>query len=277
MSQCNNIRQFSSDVYHFLTDVFDCNLNFSELGMTDHFLHNIVRYSKLTNQQNVAIYKMPWTIESVYGNDIDLFIQNAAGTYNWYALQAKIMSPNGAFSDIKHKPVPIQQWDKLLTHEAIFGSKTYYLLYSGKSKRPPSANSIRGDCIGIPPIEELGAGIVETLIIKNIRNGLRPYANLFFRDVFPIHIDSLRKLFCCVQDLPETPAQFAREEILIDGYQRIYDDGNVTEDQLDEEQGYETEEQFDKEVLKDGKASIRIIITNEEARPSQHIKQKSYA
>ena len=92
MSHCNNIRQFSSAVYLFLTEVFSYRLTFSELGLTDHLLLDLARYSRLTGLRTVEIYKMSWRIESVYGNDIDLFIQNNSGTYNWYALQAKVMS-----------------------------------------------------------------------------------------------------------------------------------------------------------------------------------------
>jgi hypothetical protein len=109
MTHCNNIRQFSSGVYHFLTDVFKYRLTFSEIGITDHLVLDLVRYSKITGQNNVEIFKVPWTVESVYGNDIDLFIQNTSGAYNWYALQAKVMSFNGAFKDLKIDSVAISQ------------------------------------------------------------------------------------------------------------------------------------------------------------------------
>lgn len=258
MTHCNNIRKFSTTVYHFLTDVFMYNLNFSELGLTDHLLHHIIRYSNLSRQQDIEIYKMPWTVESVYGNDIDLFIQNSSGTFNWYALQAKVMSPNGAFSDIKIKPIPVQQWDKLLSHEAKFGSKTFYLLYCGQSRRPPNTNPTRPDCIGVPSIEEYGAAIVETNTIKSIRTiKLTRYANLYFRDVFPDNIDSLRKLFCCAGNLPTTYKQFNREEISADGYQKVYITDNNIKDDISEDNSQEGN-------LKEGFAPIRIVITNRE-------------
>lgn len=244
-------------VYNFLTDVFKYKLNFSELGLTDHLLHHIIRHSHLSRQQNVEIYKMPWPVESVYGNDIDLFIQNSSGSFNWYALQAKVMSPNGAFSDIKTKPIPVQQWDKLLDHEKTFGSKTYYLLYCGKSLKAPKTNPTRTDCIGVPPIDEYGTGIVETNIIKSIRTtSLTPHANLYFRHVFPAYIDSLRKLFCCLNNLPSTTKQFDRNEISTDGYQKIHYTDNSKDDALEE-----NSHQFS---LNKGYAAIRVIVTTKE-------------
>ena len=258
MTHCNNIKEFSKNVYDFLTRVFSYNLNFSELGITDHLVFSIVQNSHLYRLQNVEIYKMPWTIESVYGNDLDLFIEDRSGNFNYYALQAKVMSANGAFMDIKFKNTPIQQWNKLLQHEADFGSKTYYLLYCGQSRRPPNAYPTREDCIGIPTLKEYGTSIVETHVIKDIREvQLTTYANLYFRNVFPDNVDSLRKLFCCVDDLPKTNRQFKREEISTDGYQKIYLSENPSEDYPEDY----SEDYPEKYIIKEGNAPLRIIIS----------------
>lgn len=71
MSNCNNIRHFSSAVYHHLSKVFSYRLSFSEINLTDHLILNLVNYSTINNDDTIEIYKLPWTIESVYGNDID--------------------------------------------------------------------------------------------------------------------------------------------------------------------------------------------------------------
>jgi hypothetical protein len=219
---------------------------------------DLARHSRKRGNNSVEIYKMPWTVETIYGNDIDLFIQNNSGTFNWYALQAKVMAFNGAFKDLKYNRLATsQQWDKLLLHEATFGSKSYYLLYSGKSQRPPTSSPTRSDCIGIPAIDELGLGIVETQVIKNIRtSNIRPAQQLFFRHVFPNDIDSIRKLFCCSGSLPQTTKQFNRAEIDTSGYQRIYfSDGEKIE---------ETDDEIKKNNLKEGFAPIRLIVTTGE-------------
>lgn len=257
MPYCNNIRHFSSSVYNFLTEVFSYRLSFSEIGLTDHLMLDLARCSRMTGNNTVEIYKMPWTVETIYGNDIDLFIQNNTGTFNWYALQAKVMAFNGAFKDLKfNRLATSQQWDKLLLHETTFGSKTYYLLYSGQSLRPPTGSPIRPDCIGIPSIDELGLGIVETQVIQSIRTTIiRPAQQLFFRHVFPNDIDSIRKLFCCSGSLPQTTKQFNRADIDTSGYQKIYFNNN---DKIED-----TDEEIEKNNLKEGFAPIRIIVTTE--------------
>jgi hypothetical protein len=259
MSHCQNINYFSEAVYSFLSRVFRYQLSFSEIGLTDHLILNIAEYSNAHSLNNVEIFKIPWTIESVYGNDIDLFIQNASGKFNWYALQAKVMSYNGSFRDLKNRSAVIgQQWDKLLDHEIDFGSKTYYLFYSGKSLRPPNGLPTRNDCIGIPKIEELGLGIVDTSVIKNLREHvLTPYGFLYFKHIFPDHVDSLRKLFCCIDNLPKTPQQFTRSQIDTTGYQKIFFNESVSI--IEENEDYEGEN----EKKSKGSAPIRIIIRNE--------------
>lgn len=251
MTHCNQIRRFSKAVFNFLTEVFDSGLSFSELGLTDHLVLDIVRHSNLTGLQDVEIYKVGWNIESVYGNDLDLFIQNSSGLYDYYALQAKVLSSNGAYKDLKEKPIQVnnQQWDKLLDHETTFGSKSYYLLYNGKYDNT-NFTLTRKDCIGIPTIDELGLGIVETKTIKSIRSTMTPYSNLYFNHLCPDHMDSIRKLFCCPSNLSKSKKQFDRKEIVTDGYQRIYRNEKTQDDQIETK-------------LQEGFAPIRMIIKNQ--------------
>jgi hypothetical protein len=253
---CENVRSFSRAVYSHLTEVFSYRLSFSELGLTDHFVLNLVRNTNWNGLQDVEIYKVGWNIESVYGNDLDLFVQTNLGTYNWYALQAKVMSSNGSYKDLKEKTFALQQqWDKLLDHETQFNSKTFYLLYNGyyNTRRPLATNPTRSDCIGIPPIQELGLGIVETGTIKTIRADKTPSANLYFTDVFPQYIDSIRKLFCCKGSLPATKKQFTRDEIKTDSYQRIYLNDNIKGEEIDNENVL---------TLPEGFAPYRIILSD---------------
>lgn len=261
MSKCDNIRHFSNSVFDFLSDTFSYGLTFSELGMTDHLVLNIARYKRDTSDSSVEIYKLPWTIESVFGNDLDLFIENSSGTFDWYSLQAKIMSDNGAFKDIKNPTDgSVSQWDKLGHHEILFGSKTFYLLYCGN----PRINTInqrptRRDCFGIPPLREYGLSIVETDVIKNLReNFLTPYGQLFFSNVFPKNTDAIRKLFCCNGNGAQSKKQFKLSEIKTDKYKKIYseEDNNSNKNQNDDSY---------KPVItksRDGESKYRIIIKN---------------
>lgn len=249
MTHCNEIRHFSSAVFHFLTEVFSYGISFSELGLTDHLILHIARTSRIAGLQDVEIYKVGWNIESVYGNDLDLFIQNSSGNFNWYALQAKVMSANGVYSDLKQKNQPIQQWQKLQTHESLFGSKAFYLLYNGQfSQTINNITLTRSDCIGIPPLSELGLGIVEADDIANLRTGMTPSHPISFNQVCPDYIDSLRKLFCCINNLPPTKRQFSKDEIKTDGYQKSFYNENFVASKLEETS------------LPEGAAPIRMIV-----------------
>jgi hypothetical protein len=260
LSHCNNIRDFSQAVYNHLTEVFKYRLSFSEIGLTDHLMLEMARFSRFSGLSNIEIYKMPWTIESAFGNDIDLFIQNKSGTFNWYALQAKVMSYNGAFKDLKFKKgATTQQWDKLLSHEKAYGSKTYYLLYSGQPLNLPTSAPKRKDCLGIPTIYELGLGIVETKVISSIRTTtLKPTQFFYFNHVFPNHIDSIRKLLCCPSDLPETLRTYQRSDIETGRYQRIGITDNAETNDINEKE-------LEPLITEDGNAPIRLIIKSEQS------------
>jgi len=109
------------------------------------------------------------------------------------------MSYNGAYKDLKQKVSKNNQWDLLLGHEKKFGSKTYFLFYNGKPIiRPYSGGITKSDCIGIPAIEELGLGIVETTEVKNVASISRPSSQIYMKQFLPDKMDSLRKLFCCI-------------------------------------------------------------------------------
>lgn len=222
-SRCKHIRKFSTEVFHFLSDTFSYKLGFAELGMTDHLVKSIAEYARYTGDSSVEIYKLPPNIEAIYGNDLDLFVQTKSGQYVWYALQAKIMSYNGAYKDLINKSSSKNQWDKLLDHEKKFGSISYYLFYSGS---PPTRSVTglvkRNDCIGTPDIAELGLGIVKTKTVKNIReNILKPYGLFYFRNVFPDDIDSLRKLICCEDHISSDTKFFVKEDIRTDIYTKV--------------------------------------------------------
>ncbi|WP_203296530.1 hypothetical protein [Luteirhabdus pelagi] len=227
--------------------------------MTDHLVLNIARYRRVTGDNTVDIFKLPWTIESVYGNDLDLFIEKSNGTFDWYSLQAKIMGTNGAFKDIKNPTGGnLAQWNKLKVHERLFGSKTFYLLYCGN----PQLNRItqsptRSDCIGIPNVEEYGLTIVETDIIKNLRERiLSPYGQLFFNNVFPNDTDSIRKLFCCLGKTVKSKKQFKFNEINTKNYQRIYWEDQ--QESSDNQKNLESEDFI--ETSENGESKYRIII-----------------
>lgn len=168
MSICDYTSYFSRRAFSHLSEVFDYELNFSELGMTDLFVLDLVRFSHEVAPFQVEVYKTSWPVEKPYGNDIDLFVQDATGSYDWYALQAKVMSHEGVFNDLKvKKPGTVEeQWHKLLLHEYLFGSQAFYLLYVGESKTNfPTATPTWSDCQGPASIADFGLTLVKALDI----------------------------------------------------------------------------------------------------------------
>ena len=252
MPYCNPIREFSSTVYWFLSDVFNHGLSFSELGLTDHFVLHIAKINRSLGLTDAEIYKATWKRESIYGNDLDLFIQNSSGTFNWYALQAKVMNSNGEYTDLKQKNVIKQQWHKLQDHESSYGSKAFYLLYNGMFNSTMGNVVLkRGDCVGVPPIDELGLGIVDVNDICSLRVSMTPSQPIHFNQLCPDYMDSIRKLFCCIETLPPTKKQYLREEINTTGYMESF---------------HNVKEFKDLTNLPDGAAPIRIIVTRKEIR-----------
>jgi hypothetical protein len=200
MSLCNFATTHSRTTYRYLSDIFSYRLGMSEVGLTDLFVFHLVDYCHKQRLTNAKIYKTTWPVESVYGNDLDLFIQRPDGWYNRFALQAKVMSYDGVYKDLKLEPAP-NQWDKLLNHQTAFGSKAFYLLYNGRSvSNHVTAAPTRADCMGLPSIGDMGLSIVEASVVKSIRENpaiVRPHGKVYMRHFYPAHMDSIRKLFCC--------------------------------------------------------------------------------
>ena len=73
VSLCDYSSYLSQRVYRHLSQVFKYELSFAELGMTDHFVLDLVRFSHLVSS-SIEVYKTTWPIESVFGNDMDLFV-----------------------------------------------------------------------------------------------------------------------------------------------------------------------------------------------------------
>ncbi len=251
---------FSIRIYDYLSRVFRYRLGMAEIGITDIFLFQVVDYCHNSGLTNIRIYKTNWKHEAKYGNDIDLYVQRSDGKYNRYALQAKVMSFNGAYKDLKLKQAP-NQWDKLLEHESKFNSKSFYLFYNGQPAiQPIKTSPTRYDCIGIPSIQELGLGIVETLIVKDVRENLpHPTGLVYMRHFFPDYMDSIRKLFCC--DGGSDMRGYDIEEIYTGMPYKLIE-YSEKEIKNDEDEISEKEEEILNEIHSDI-APIRIIIDRE--------------
>jgi hypothetical protein len=193
---CRQIDLLSKSTYRYLSRVFKYELGIAEIGITDFLIFNIVDYCFKSSLSNVIIYKVNSYNESLHGNDIDLFIQRLDGKYNWFVLQAKVMSYNGNYKDLRKKK-PKSQWDNLLDHEKNKKSKSFYLFYNGKSTKSTKRSILKSDCKGKYSVEDLGLGIVETSQVKIIKETRKRVENI--HEVLLDNMYSMRKLFCCTE------------------------------------------------------------------------------
>lgn len=248
---CQFINSLSSQIYSFLSRVFSKRLGYSELGMTDLLIFHITEYCHRNSHNNIQIYKS--SAEPMLGNDIDIFIQRSDKLYNWFTFQAKVMSYNGAFSDLKTKSNGSkQQWDKLLDHEKAFGSHAYYLFYVGE----PDINKVSKsyyspDCLGVAYLKELGYSISRADEIKKVRSSKTKSGNTYFKDLFPQNIDPFRKLFCCSKSLP-SGKPYKYSDIDLEGFYRRMGPS------------YDEEIENIPNELPEGGAPIRIVFSLEE-------------
>lgn len=188
-----HIRYYSKHVYRYLTKVFSFKLGMDERGINDAFVISLVEYCYKKGFANVLIYKSRAPKKEFdYGHDFDLFVERSDGKFNYFALQAKVMSFNGKYSSFDYVK---KQWEKLKIHEKTFNSKAFYLFYNGQYlTRHIIPSPTRTDCKGIPVIEEYGLGIVENEVVSALMHSKR---SAKFLDFFPNDMDSIRKLFSC--------------------------------------------------------------------------------
>lgn len=249
MSLCDYASYLSNRVYRHLSEVFRYGLSFSELGLTDHFVLDLVRFSDRVSSTTIKVYKTSWPVETAFGNDIDLFVGDGTGQYDWYALQAKVMSHEGEFNDLKIKVKgELHQWHKLLLHERLFGSQAFYLLYTGRSKGSFIAPT-KEDCNGLAHIGDYGMSLVKA---HDIHKTVRRTTPMLFSEVFPDLAEPLRSIFCCPRSLPPTAKKFSENDIQTSAYRQVY----ARRKGEDPYRGNDISDGF----LPDGFAPIRILI-----------------
>ncbi len=193
---CTFIKTEAPELYNLLTKIFQYQLKMAEIGLTDLFIYKLTEYCDVNSLKNIAIYHAKQ--ESVYGADIDLFVEQDPGIYFWFALQAKVMNKQGLYKDLRIKKKSPQQWEKLKDNETKHGSKAFYLFYNGDYKKTGLPTPTRSDCQGTPALQDYGYGIVERQCIA--AHFVGGAARAKFTDFYPKDMDSLRKLLCCKVD-----------------------------------------------------------------------------
>ncbi len=206
---CTFIKSEAPELFDLLTNVFKYKLKLAEIGITDLLIYKLTEYCDVNHLSNVAIYHAKQ--ESVYGADIDLFVEQTTGKFIWFALQAKVMNHQGVYKDLRIKKKSPQQWEKLKHNEATHGAKAYYLFYNGDYTSFGLPTPTRSDCQGVPGISDYGYGIVERRHIEAHFSGGALKAKL--TDFYPHDMDALRKLLCCDYDDPMGLTEYAYADI----------------------------------------------------------------
>ncbi len=259
---CDFVNEKSKYTFNLLTDVFKYKLTYSEVGLTDSLIYELTKFIDDNAIRNIEIFKITSDLECLFGNDIDIFVQNSSSNYNWVVLQAKVLGHNGAYNDLIPKKQIPQQWEKLLIHEKIFGSQAYYLLYSGQPKirtKQVKGQSVKYDCKGNINFDEIGFGIVKADIIRNIRNAKTKYQLLYLKDLFPNEMESLRKIFCSCNFFDENDniRTYSKAEVMSNLYSKI--------DKKEFKAEYSKESDnsdYLENLLSYGASKTRIIISN---------------
>lgn len=262
MNICDFIDNKSKDIFNFLTDVFHYKLTYSELGLTDLLVYELTKFIKTNSINNIDLLRITSDIECVFGNDLDIFIENYSKTYNWFVFQAKVLGPNGAYNDLKPKKKNPQQWEKLKLHETVFGSKAYYLLYSGQPKiktKQISGQSIKSDCKGNFNFDNIGLGMVAADKILKIRSSKRNSQNLYLNELFPNEMECLRNIICCGSKFKNVKTYNKSEILSPELYTKI-----LLSDFKDEHKNQIKNDNYFDDLLSYGASRTRIIINTPE-------------
>lgn len=229
----------------------------SETGITD-FLYNHICSSSI-DKNDVRIFKIKSNIESIFGNDLDLFIKIEPNQYKWYVFQAKVMEYTGAFNDLKRKNKnSYPQWTKLKLHESLFDSEPYFLFYCGQPKvktKQIKGNIQFSDCLGQANYGELGLSAVELNdVISNRKNkGISQLT--YFNEFFPNNVRAFRYFFCKKGLNTQSNKYYSLEEIM---ESNVYEEVNIEDVKATfEENDFDN---FEKITVDKGQGKTRIII-----------------
>ena len=104
------------------------NANLNEDGITADIIVEILLFCK-KHELPIGLYAIRSRNEPTYGNDLDIFVEVAAGQYIWFALQAKLLKTDNTYDSlVKSKP----QWNNLAKLKTKTDCIPFYLLYNGK-------------------------------------------------------------------------------------------------------------------------------------------------
>jgi len=241
-----------------MSDVYRYNLKVSELGITNHLIYDVVNFYAQTGIF-CDVFCLDSKYENIRGADLDLFIKNRHGKFNYFMIQSKVMNFEGKYLGISGWG-PNAQYNKLIkaAHDGKLKAFPLYLLYNGDS-----INSTQGD-------SDFGLSIIEATRLSNFRlnqhknkDNRRLNFNMLYQDMNPYFI-----LFCGF-DVPfELPSPIEGNRIFNDyPYQQVVQNwDDILGDDFNEDNGDKpgSNNKQDQEIIQlirnEGLAKYRIII-----------------
>jgi len=131
---CEPSRELSWRIWNYISRVYQYSgMRVSEVGLTNHLVFDIVDFSS-RNNDIVEVFAWHSEKESIQGADIDLFIEQPGGGFQFYMLQAKVMNQKGRYSGIARWNTYAQYY-KLIRAAGHKNAIPLYLLYNGATER----------------------------------------------------------------------------------------------------------------------------------------------
>lgn len=190
-NRCHLFIRIAEEIWQHIIYNHNAGINVSEIGITKDIIALIRTHFKTV--PNFGVWANPGFKESIYGSDIDIFVETNTGDFVWYALQAKALQLNGTYSDMAGIRNGEYQWQKLEKLEELSGCITKYLLYNGVENY-----HFRGTDKCKNPFDEtqFGCSLVDKDIVKSVSLSKTPT----FYDFYPKDAQPWRVIVCCLQD-----------------------------------------------------------------------------
>ena len=133
-SLCELFVRVSEGMWYKIANYHYLGINVPEIGLTADIIYELTNWGNITGK--AECYIRPASDESINGNDIELYIKNSSGTYNHYAVQAKVLKKDKKYSGLKNGNTttkPGYQWDKLIDYSKRVGCFPFFLLFNGNT------------------------------------------------------------------------------------------------------------------------------------------------
>jgi hypothetical protein len=235
--RCDLFKKIAEIVWKKIARAHKYNINLPEIGITKEIILELLEFQS-TNVQGFDVYAKPGYNESLYGSDLDVFVETNPKEYRWFALQAKMLKKqktNSRYTTLKQgysKKKQHYQWEKLKLLEGVSGCKAFYLMYNGLKEDDSNFQSIdrtlkingllSTNSSQSYTYHSLGCSLVNLATIENsvtLKGKNNRNINPSFLNFHPNFADPWHVLVCC--QLDKDIETYCYEEIIGSNGDRI--------------------------------------------------------